>query len=761
MWTVDETVLDLLAQHHAETILTIGNGTMATRGTLEEGWPGERRATFLHGIFAPAAVGVSELCPVPDWTAVEVLVDGHPFAADAAREHRRTLDLRTGMLRRTADWVAPSGAGVRLEFTRFISLAEEHLAALRVRVTPDADCRVEFRTPVRAGATPAGSEPPTEPVAVLCDGPDIHGLHVRTRGGAYEVALATRVTPSAPPAATSLRPAPGGSSRDVIFVARAGETVGIDKVAAYATSRDAGVSGAGVGAGGDGVGAPGVAEAAVTGARAAAAFPRLAAASAARWAEDWAACDVEIDGDPPAQLAVRFALFHLLIAGPRRERDASIGAKGLTGFGYRGHVFWDTETFMLPVFTHTLPHVARNLLDYRWRRLPQARAKAAAGGFAGAQFPWESADTGAEVTPTWLPGCDDPAHPVRIWTGDLEIHISADIAHAAVQYWRASGDDDWFAARGAELVLETARFYASRAERDADGSCHFRDVIGPDEYHEHVDDNAYTNALARWNLRAAGRAWAWLCAGRPQRAAELGEALGLTAEVLASWQATAEAIVVPVRPDGLIPQFAGYLDLLDVDLAGQEPRTRSLQQILGVAGANAWQAIKQPDVLMLLLLLEDELPAAQRRINYDYYTPRTDHSHGSSLGPAIQALAAVRAGRGEDALAHFTRGAFADLANLRGNADDGIHAASCGGVWQAVVFGFAGLRVADDGSWITRPALPAHWTRVAFTIGLRGVRHRIEVTAPAVVGTGDDGHAPDAGRLAADVAPALAPQASL
>lgn len=719
MWHVEEGSFDPVNQHHAETIFTIGNGYLSTRGTFEEGLPDERRTTFLHGVFDAVPVAATELVNAPDWTEVHVLLNGEPFrmGSGQATDHHRVLDLHSGELTRTMRWVAPSGTAATFEFRRFASMADQHLAALTLRVVPEVDCEVEIRVPVQ-GVTANLNDgryliQHTQPVAVIDDGP-VHGVHVRTVEGRYEVALAVRATPVGTPTAVSACATPSATTRSFRFVAGAGEVVGVDKVAAYVTSRD---------------GVADVAAAAVARAAASPGVAELVAASRERWAEDWAACDVEIDGDPESQLAVRFNLFHLLIAAPRLDDQVSIGAKTLSGFGYRGHVFWDTEIFMHPLFVHTLPEIARNLLDYRWHRLPRARAKAAGNGLEGAQFPWESADTGDEVTPTWVPSFEDPGTLVRVWTGDIEIHISADIAFAAVQYWRASGDDAWFSSHGAELVLDTAKFYGVRAEEEPDGTFHFRDVIGPDEYHEHVDDNAYTNAMARWNLRTAAEVLEWLSRHDHGRAAALRSALDLTPERLARWRTVAEGIVVPVLPDGRVPQFEGYFERIDVDLAAHEPRTRSLHVVFGLEGANARQALKQPDVLMMMLLLEDEFTEEQRRVNYDYYTPRTDHVYGSSLGPAMQAIIAARAGLADDAIEHFQRAAFGDLKDIRGNANDGIHAASCGGVWQAVVFGFAGLKLADDGSWTVHPALPTGWERLAFNVTIRGVRHRVEVTA--------------------------------
>ena len=311
-------------------------------------------------------------------------------------------------------------------------------------------------------------------------------------------------------------------------------------------------------------------------------------------------CGVDHEGDDEAQLAIRFNLFHLLIAAPRHDDRVNIGAKSLSGFGYRGHAFWDTEIFMLPVFTYTAPHIAKNLLNYRYRNLPAARRKAHGNGFEGAQFPWESANTGDEVTPSWVPHFADPTKLVRIWTGDIEIHISADIAHAAYQYWQATGDDTWFIEKGAEIILDTAKFWSSCAKWNAEANRYeYNDVIGPDEYHEHVNNNAYTNRLAQWNLYSGLEILEWLRQRAPKKASQLVELLDLSDQRLAHWREVAEKIHIRVEPDGLIEQFTGYFDLNPVDMASYEPRTRSFQEIFGVEGANEYQVIKQPDVVMM------------------------------------------------------------------------------------------------------------------------------------------------------------------
>ncbi|MCS7011013.1 MAG: glycoside hydrolase family 65 protein, partial [Anaerolineales bacterium] len=317
----------------------------------------------------------------------------------------------------------------------------------------------------------------------------------------------------------------------------------------------------------------------------------------------------------------------------------------------------------------------------------------------------------------------------RVWTGDLAIHISADVAYGVYQYWQATGDEGWFIQRGAELILETARFFVSRAEwleeRKAYG---YRDVIGPDEYHDHVNNNAYTNLMAKWNIETALRVFAWLKEHAPQRAQELGEALGLTSERLALWRKIAENMWIHVSSSGVIEQFDGYFDLQDVNLADYEPRTKSMHEIFGIEAANQYQVIKQPDVLMAQYVLREQFSPEAIRVNYEYYTPRTDYAYGSSLGPAIQAIMACWAGDTETAYQQFLLAARADLQDVRGNAGDGIHAASAGGLWQAVVFGFGGLRISPDGAWEVHPRLPRHWHRLTFRFFLLGKLHTVTIS---------------------------------
>src|SRR5215831_5264550 len=290
------------------------------------------------------------------------------------------------------------------------------------------------------------------------------------------------------------------------------------------------------------------------------------AAHEAAWDARWTASDVLIEGDAESQQAVRFAVYHLTSAANPDDERVSVGARGLTGDAYFGHVFWDTEIYLLPFYTAVWPEAARAMLMYRFHTLPGARAKAVHFGYKGALYAWESADTGMETTPERVIGSDGA--PIEILTGQMEHHISADVAYAVWQYWRATADDDFFLRAGAEILLETARFWASRAVAEADGRRHIRHVIGPDEYHEDVDDNAFTNMMARWNLGRALEAIDILRARWPEHAAALYGRLALGEEEVADWSDAAARIVTGFdAATGLYEQFAGYHRLEPLDLS--------------------------------------------------------------------------------------------------------------------------------------------------------------------------------------------------
>jgi trehalose/maltose hydrolase-like predicted phosphorylase len=429
-------------------------------------------------------------------------------------------------------------------------------------------------------------------------------------------------------------------------------------------------------------------------------FDRLLADHRSEWARRWADAEVAIEGDPESELAARFAVFHLLGAAPDTA-EAAVGARGLTGDAYGGHVFWDADVFVLPALAAIRPAAARAILEYRIRRLPAARTAARAAGLRGARFPWESAADGSDVTPRSARG--PGGELVAIATGPHEQHIVADVAWAAAHYATWSGDSEFLSGPGRDLLVETARFWADRIRSDADGHGHIDQVMGPDEYHEIVDDNAYTNVMARWNLRRAAELL------DPAEAAEAN-----------AWRSLAETLVDGWSSErGLYEQFAGYFDLEPLVMSEVATPPVAADVLLGSARVAGSQLIKQVDVLMLHHLVPDQVQEGSLGPCLAFYEPRT--AHGSSLSPAVSASLLAQAGEPDRALELFRVASRLDLDDLTGTTAGGLHLATMGGVWQALAFGFLGLR-ATPSTLEIRPCLPSAWRALGLRFRFEGRR---------------------------------------
>lgn len=714
-WQVSDTSFSPDRQHHLETILTQGNGYLCTRGTFEEQYPGNRQATLVHGIWDDIPIAYTELVNAPDWTALEVRVAGQRFAMDEGivEGYTRSLDLRNGLLSRHLRWTPPGGQPpIDLTFERFTSLAEPHLLLIRVQVQAlDHSVPLEIRGWLNAHVDNEGRLH-WQPQLHESD-PEGESLLVRTLTTHKSLAMSARMVVHHGDDGDVTKQRFSDNSGLVVHTSlETGQELTLEKFVSIFTSRD--------------VEDPLAASQAKVDEAVRLGYEALRQANDEAWSKFWAVSDVIIEGDDEAQLAVRHGLYQLRIAAPTKDERASVGAKTLSGFGYKGHIFWDNEIFVLPFFMYTQPDLARNMLMYRWHTLEGARRIADENGFSGAQFAWESAETGDEVTPRWVPDSKDPSKMIRIWPGDIELHITADIAYSIWQYWQVTGDDVFMRAHGAPIILETALFWGDRAEPE-NGHYAIRDVIGPDEYHDHVDNNAFTNGMVKWHLERALEIHEWLGRTSPEDLRALEGRLDLTPERLAHWREVADDLIfLHDTQTGLIEQFEGFFQLAEVDWAQFENRSLSMQVLLGIEGANQHQVLKQPDVLMLLCLHRDRFDHLTWQANWDYYTPRTDHTYGSSLGPAIHAWAACEMDQVDEAYEHFMRAARVDIGDIRGNTGDGIHAASAGGLWQALVFGFAGLRLKQDGC-VLNPRLPSHWKRLAFRIQRRGEWHSIDI----------------------------------
>lgn len=710
-WRIIENKFDPQQLHHKETLFTLGNGYAGTRGAFEEGYPGAWPTTLVHGVFDDLPLFHTELVNCPNWLPFILLVEGERFGLDRGRilAYERILDLGHGVLTRWVRWQSPAGHMVDLVIERFMSLADEHALAIRYQVTPrDFRGLLEFHTGLSGCVDNQGVvhwdhlDQGASPRAIW--------LHSRTRHTGIELCLAASLnivgadSPEFEGQNCEYHP-----TLTALCQVASGQTITAEKRVVLYTSRET----------------ADVRQEALAHLDQLPSYEALRVAHEAAWEKTWTDCDIVIEGDEDAQRAVRYNLFQLLAAVPRQDGRVSIPAKTLSGYGYKGHVFWDTEIFMLPFFTFTQPALARNLLMYRYHTLPGARRKAKNAGFEGAIFAWESAATGDEVTPRWAIG--PTQDPVRIWCGDIELHINADVAYAVWQYWQATGDDEFMVHYGAEIILDTAVFWGSRAEWNQErGSYEFNDVIGPDENHEHVNNSVFTNCMAQWHLKTALETLMWLRQHSPEKAMELTAQLDLCPKRLAHWADVISRLYISHDHEtGLMEQFDGFFDLEDPDLRSLEPRTRSVQSLLGVERTQQVQVIKQPDVLMLLYLLGDHYDYQTKQVNWDYYVPRTDQTYGSSLSPSIHAILACELGQLETAYEFFMEAALMDLEGLRGNTQDGIHGGSAGGTWQAVVFGFGGVHLAEEGLTAT-PRLPQGWRRLRFRLQHRGRWHEFD-----------------------------------
>jgi len=632
-----------------ESLCTLADGRFGTRGVREEAGAGSEPVTVAAGVYSDAG-DVPTLLAGPVWTGLDV---SPPNGRD-----RRELDLRGGVLRRT--WEAGGGT---LRSLRFASMAQPGVVGLRAEGP--------------AGALTAGP-------ALLAPGGgtdfeeghqgDVHWARTRSAGGGGITAAARQRSS-------------GDRSRVV------------ERLAVYLADQDA---------------AP-TPEAAVERLAAveAAGFDRLLAEHRVAWAARWADAEVTIDGDPDAELAVRFALFHLL-GSAAGDGEAGVGARGLSGPVYAGHVFWDADVFVLPTLAAVHPAAARAMLEYRIRRLEPARRLAAERGLAGARFAWESAADGGEVTPLWAN--DRLGRPIRVLTGEQEDHIVADVPWAASRYVDWTGDTALLEGPGRDLLLDTARYWVSRARWDEDGRAHIDKVIGPDEYHVEVDDNAFTNVMARWNLR---------------QAAVLAERVGGAAtEEVQAWRRLADALVDGYdSASGRYRQFDGFDDLEPLRIAELARPPVIADALLGRERVEATQVVKQADVLMLHLLVPEETEPGSLEPNLAYYGPRT--AHGSSLSPAVHAALLARAGDPEPALLLFRLACRLDLDDLTGTTAGGLHVATMGGLWQALASGFLGLRPAGD-TLDVDPHLPEAWKAVELRLRYRGRRLRVRATHDGV-----------------------------
>jgi len=736
-WALRETWYSADDLGVTETLFAVGNGYLGMRGNPEEGRETHAHGTFVNGFHetwqirhAEEAFGFARtgqtIVNAPDVKTIKLYVDDEPLLLSVAdlEEYERTLDYRDGVLRRSLIWRTAAGKRVRVESRRMTSLEHRHLAVMTFDVTMlDGDAPVaissqllnrqdgldEYATQslgagVDGNATfdPRKASALTERVLV----PQSHWagdrrmvLSWRCKNSRMTLAVGVDHTIETENTYEELTHAEDDLAKKVYRVrAEQGKPIRITKVAAYHSSR--------------GVPTRELVD------RCRRTLDRVREdgveecfASQRRHMERfWETSDVVVAGHPAVQQAIRWNLLQVAHASLRVE-TAGIAAKGVSGSGYEGHYFWDSEIYVLPFLTYTSPWVARGALRFRHQMLPAARRRARELSQTGALFPWRTI-SGEEASAYYA-------------AGTAQYHINADIAFALCKYVNATGDEDFMVREGIEILVETARMWEDLGfwlGRD-DPKFHIHGVTGPDEYNTVVNNNLFTNVMARDNLRQA----AWWCRRvreqRPDAYERLVRHLELEEAEIAEWARCAENMYIPYD-EGLKvhPQDQHFLEREEWDLAATPMEKRPLLLHYHPLVIYRFQVIKQADVIAALFLHGDEFTLEDKRADFEYYDPIT--TGDSTLSAVVQAIVAAEVGYADLALRYFYAGLYVDLANLHGNASDGVHVASTGGVWSALVYGFAGMRD-YDGDLTFDPRLPVTWTSIEFPLQYRGSRLRV------------------------------------
>lgn len=714
-WLILQDEYDAAENLNYESLFCLTNGYLGTRGSYEEGTVKSLPCTFVNGVFDKSETFMRELANLPNWLGIRLYVEKELIGIEncSILEFSRVLDMKHAMLVKRFLLEDKKGRQTLVEGIRFVSRANVHRMAVKLYVTPinyDGIIEVENivdgsvinfadapRFKVKHTYLVANERLTENGVYIECATRDNH-LHVGT--GAFLDAERNGKS------VIKTRQFYAFGEQTIEFQdfdAEQGVTTEITKYASIYTERD---------------------------------LPKYELHSAVKneidafvergfeqelaehfkvYEEMWKEADIQIQGDFDLDRAVRFNIFHLMSTGNEHDDRVNVGAKLLHGEEYGGHAFWDTELFMLPFFAYVFPKTAKNLESYRYRLLDAARANAAKNGYKGAQYPWESADDGTEQCPDWTIEPDGTCY--RCYVADYEHHVTAAVAYGIYDYVKITKDTSFLLKKGAEILMETARFWASRCEYITEKDRYeIRKVTGPDEWHEPVDNNVYTNYLAKWNLRYVIALIQDLKEHHREDYDRIAEKISLTEKEIEEWNLVQSKIYLP-RKEGtqLLEQFEGYFDLQEVTIQEYDKNDWPIRPAeLKTMKTKETQIIKQADVVMLLHLMGEEFDEKTTKLNYSYYEKRT--LHGSSLSPSIYSIMGLKVGDDTKAYRYLRRAAFIDLINLQKNTREGIHAANAGGVWQTVVFGFAGLSIDADGILNITPKMPKEWEGVTFRI---------------------------------------------
>ncbi|PAB01445.1 glycoside hydrolase family 65 protein [Enterococcus canintestini] len=726
LWQIEEVGFDSRYLGKSESIMALGNGYMGSRSATEERYPNERRDTFIAGTFNRFAENeVSELPNIPDMWWMDFIINGETFSLEKGKvsNFSKRLNLKNGELTREFDWEF-STIKLHFNFRRFVSKARLHYLSSYVTIEnlSDIPVEVQIRSGVDGQVTNSGSQHFVEGEKGLVNQKYIQ-MMPQTNQSNIDFVFTIGHQINAQNLSQRIEMGRRRIFMNYFFDLPEKGSATIEKRMSVYTSIDKDLMDRSV---------KSMRQVAISEMEALELFSyeNLLKESEKKWQEMWEKHPIVIESENfEDQLAIHFAKYHLHVMTPAHDENMNIGAKGLSGEGYKGHTFWDTEIFMLPYFNFTHPEIAKNLVTYRYLGLDGAHKKARSNGYEGAQYPWEAANpSDGEVTPVWGAADILTGQSTKIWSGFIEQHVTSDVTFGVKQYIDVTGDKEFTEQKAYEILFDTAKFWGSRLEYNPETNYYeIKDVIGPDEYKEHVNNNAYTNYTAHWNVTYALSLAEKLKKSNPDIFDRLNKKLGLD-RVLIDLAAKVDRIFLPQpTKEGIIPEDDTYLSKKIIDLTKYKEKdgVDGLFHDYNLEQVNDMQITKQADVLLLLYLFEDLFPHEMKLKNFEYYEPKT--THDSSLSLSTHAILSADLGKLTESYEFFKKARNIDMGPFMKSSDDGIHAGSLGGIWQMVVFGYGGVRMID-GKLRIEPHLPQEWSKLTYGFDYQGESITVVVT---------------------------------
>lgn len=729
-WIIEEASFNERYQGKCESIMALGNGYMGLRSACEEPYIGQTRNLFIAGTYNKFTdEEVTELPNAADVTEMIIYINDEPFSLKSGRVHEysRKLNLKTGETTRSIVWENDRYERYMLTFRRYVSLDDLHLIGMKTEIVPlSCNASVAIKTGINGRQTNSGVQHFHDRDKRVYDKKYMQ-LVQTTLHSNIDFVFSSRVKLFVDDNELENMESYSLERRSIYqnlkTALKKGEKLTLEKFTCVFTSLD---NDTGIGKNPEGLKMHSLEHITQISNHT---YEILLKKSQDRWQKYWSEVDVEIQSKNSFdQLVLRFAQYHLLIMTPYHDDRFSVGAKALTGEGYKGHVFWDTEIFILPYFQYTFPDIARKLLKYRFDTIKGALNKAEKFGYKGAMYPWETAFTGEEETPEWAAINIMTGKATRIWSGIKEHHITADIAYAVWNYYLATDDEDFMNLYGSEIVFQCAEFWYSRLTWAEDKKeYHIKDIIGPDEYTEHIDNNAYTNYLAHFVIKASielyelGRRKNWSNYGHLRTKLSLDERIR-------KYESVINLIYLPKQNEaGVIPQDDTFMSKACIDLEKYKNSDEKQTILHDYTRAQVidLQVLKQADVVMLLYLLRSRFGKNVKKANWEYYEKRTIHD--SSLSAAVHSIVANDFDFSKGAYSFFKKASEIDLGPNPISSNEGIHAASMGGIWLAAVMGFGGIWN-DGGVLHINPKLPEEWERLKFSIWWKGEKLNLDMT---------------------------------